>query len=631
MNKQELNRFIDKISPTGPGGVEKIKRVLKEVLDKGEKGITEEELIEALTTKQDTIQDLSEIRSGAALGSTAYQKPSAGIPASDMTTAVQNSLELANSSVQAEPIGSIIPPANPSQFATKEEVSQLGQKITDKAKDIIDFEGITTESVAPTSNTTGGYSPSGEAITTSLRTYWYPVTPGELYKITIGNFSSQGFSVVNLWNGSSFITSAINSPTTGSYDAYIYIPNGCNKIGVTYFTNNVVKCTALTQKLQEDLSTLQGVVAGIVPSTDVLIANIEPTKNLWKNGDVSFSGASATYLVGQEGVTLFPAGEYILSANYINTLNTVNIRFYGASGLLLLVSQIAGDGKRYAYPISVAEDVERVLFSFQAAGDANSATFWDIQLENKLNWFGYSSSPSKGDWVNLPYGSTYLEENEALRDVIARSFATSHWAGKKINYNGDSITQGIGTLRTGYVKVVNQLLNFGVVRNYAIGGTRLAHTTDEVNCMVDRISDMDTDADIIFIMANTNDYASQIPIGTSDSADISTYKGALNTIFNWLRTTYPTQPIIISTMLRRKVNYDGGGQPLPITIEQYAEAVRERTLAYGFILYDAYNLSGMDFRTTPIDGTGVSDDRLHPNEAGAQALGRKIAAFINAQ
>lgn len=55
MNKQELNRFIDKISPTGPGGVEKIKRVLKEVLDKGEEGITEEELLEALTTKQDTL------------------------------------------------------------------------------------------------------------------------------------------------------------------------------------------------------------------------------------------------------------------------------------------------------------------------------------------------------------------------------------------------------------------------------------------------------------------------------------------------------------------------------------------------------------------------------------------------
>lgn len=98
MNKQELNRFIDKISPTGPGGIEKIKRVLKTVLDKeGEDGITEEELLEALTTKQDTIQDLSEIRSGADLGATAYQKPSAGIPSTDMTDTVQQAISFAES------------------------------------------------------------------------------------------------------------------------------------------------------------------------------------------------------------------------------------------------------------------------------------------------------------------------------------------------------------------------------------------------------------------------------------------------------------------------------------------------------------------------------------------------------
>ena len=76
MNKQELNRFIDKISPTGPGGIEKIKKVLKAVLDKeGEEGITEDELLEALAVKQDTIQDLSEIRLGAALANNSDHRP----------------------------------------------------------------------------------------------------------------------------------------------------------------------------------------------------------------------------------------------------------------------------------------------------------------------------------------------------------------------------------------------------------------------------------------------------------------------------------------------------------------------------------------------------------------------------
>ena len=73
MNKQELNRFIDKISPTGPGGIEKIKRVLKTVLDKeGEEGVTEEELLEALTTKQDTLvsgTNLKTVNNTSLLGS----------------------------------------------------------------------------------------------------------------------------------------------------------------------------------------------------------------------------------------------------------------------------------------------------------------------------------------------------------------------------------------------------------------------------------------------------------------------------------------------------------------------------------------------------------------------------------
>lgn len=49
---------------------------------------TDEELEEALETKQDTVQDLSEIRSGAAAGATAYQKPQTGIPASDLASDV---------------------------------------------------------------------------------------------------------------------------------------------------------------------------------------------------------------------------------------------------------------------------------------------------------------------------------------------------------------------------------------------------------------------------------------------------------------------------------------------------------------------------------------------------------------
>ena len=64
------------------------------------------DLIALLGEKQDNIDDLQDIREGAAAGATAYQKPGSGIPASDMAEAVQTSLGLADSAYQ-KPSGGI--------------------------------------------------------------------------------------------------------------------------------------------------------------------------------------------------------------------------------------------------------------------------------------------------------------------------------------------------------------------------------------------------------------------------------------------------------------------------------------------------------------------------------------------
>lgn len=54
----------------------------------------------ALEDKQDVITDLTTIRSGATAGATAYQKPSSGIPKTDLASAVQTSLGKADSALQ---------------------------------------------------------------------------------------------------------------------------------------------------------------------------------------------------------------------------------------------------------------------------------------------------------------------------------------------------------------------------------------------------------------------------------------------------------------------------------------------------------------------------------------------------
>lgn len=54
----------------------------------------------ALGGKENTINDLATIRSGAAAGATAYQKPVTGVPKSDMASDVQTSLGKADTAIQ---------------------------------------------------------------------------------------------------------------------------------------------------------------------------------------------------------------------------------------------------------------------------------------------------------------------------------------------------------------------------------------------------------------------------------------------------------------------------------------------------------------------------------------------------
>ena len=86
-------------------------------------------VIPDISGKQDVIPDLSTIRSGAAAGATAYQKPSGGIPKTDLESGVQDSLDLADSAVQADPVGSVTPPVTPSDWATAEQVEELEAKV----------------------------------------------------------------------------------------------------------------------------------------------------------------------------------------------------------------------------------------------------------------------------------------------------------------------------------------------------------------------------------------------------------------------------------------------------------------------------------------------------------------------
>lgn len=104
--------------------------------------------ISSWNAKQDTIDDLTVIRQGAAAGATAYQKPSGGIPKSDLSSSVQTSLDKADSAIQTEtdPVFS----ASPAAGITSSDISSWNAK-----------QSALTFDTTPTANSTNPVTSAG--------------------------------------------------------------------------------------------------------------------------------------------------------------------------------------------------------------------------------------------------------------------------------------------------------------------------------------------------------------------------------------------------------------------------------------------------------------------------------------
>ena len=89
---------------------------------------TKTQLDAMLAAKQDTINDLASIRSGASAGATAYQKPSSGIPKSDLSTGVQSSLNKADTALQSYNETDPVFSASPAAGITSNDITEWDGK-----------------------------------------------------------------------------------------------------------------------------------------------------------------------------------------------------------------------------------------------------------------------------------------------------------------------------------------------------------------------------------------------------------------------------------------------------------------------------------------------------------------------
>ena len=204
----------------------------------------------------------------------------------------------------------------------------------------------------------------------------------------------------------------------------------------------------------------------------------------------------------------------------------------------------------------------------------------------------------------------------------------------KINFLGDSITEGKGvTAEDSFVGLVAARTG-AVCRNYGIGGTRIAKQrvpSEKARWDLDfmgRVAEMDPDADVIVVFGGTNDYGhGDAVMGTMADRSPNTFYGALHTLYTSLMDKYPEALIVVATPIHRDYEEMGispnGLRVRAYPLKDYVYAIREVAEFYALPVLDLYAKSGLQ-PYVQSNNQRYFQDGLHPNEAGHQKIYEQI-------
>ena len=201
--------------------------------------------------------------------------------------------------------------------------------------------------------------------------------------------------------------------------------------------------------------------------------------------------------------------------------------------------------------------------------------------------------------------------------------------GKKILYNGDSITQSrLNTSNVNYnggayPKIISDLTGSSYV-NYSIGGGTLASATGGYR-IVNEIANMDNDADAIIFSGGINDYWQNIPLGSytpndyTGNVDITTVSGALEKIFRDSINKWIGKPILF-VITHKIYNTAYTQNSAGYTFEELHDRIVAICNKYSIPYYDCYKDGGLNsymsiMNTTFMTaGNSGQPDYTHPNE-----------------
>ena len=212
----------------------------------------------------------------------------------------------------------------------------------------------------------------------------------------------------------------------------------------------------------------------------------------------------------------------------------------------------------------------------------------------------------------------------------------------KINFLGDSITEGYGTSAQDkiYLNVLAKQEGLAAARNYGVGGTRIARQHQKSNEVWDedyliRAQKMDPDADAVVVFGGTNDFGhGDAPLGHMQDRTPETFYGACHCLIRYLLEKYPHALIVFMTPTHRADEYgmkfNNMGNRICGELIDYVNIILEVAAYYSIPVLDLYRNSGISPEITAMREAYMPDG-LHPNDSGHAIIARKLAAFLKQQ
>ena len=213
----------------------------------------------------------------------------------------------------------------------------------------------------------------------------------------------------------------------------------------------------------------------------------------------------------------------------------------------------------------------------------------------------------------------------------------------KVNFLGDSITQGVGASseHTVYHAVLKKEVGLAEARNYGISGTRFALQKGtltrpkdnyvDVNSFCERFEQMDDDADVVVVFGGTNDYGhGDAQIGSFSDRTPETFYGACHYLFSGLIKKYIGKTIVIMTPLHRigEMEIPATKEPGDFgTLKEYVSIIREVAEYYSIPVLDLFATSGLQPEIKEIQDNYIPDG-LHPNDKGNAVISHKLKKFL---